>query len=78
MISLLETFKDAIIVKVLIAIIMFFFTWVSNTQIEKNSNFYKSTKVYNIDNLENCLKLKQPKITNETLAKNNKQFYAKR
>ena len=76
--TLLDSFKDSMIVKVLIAIIMFFFTWISNTQIEKNSEFYKSIKGHKNVFTENSSKLEQPKNINEILSKNSKQFYAKK
>ncbi|MFD2530769.1 MULTISPECIES: hypothetical protein [Polaribacter] len=76
--TLLDSIKDSMIVKVLIAIIMFFFTWISNTQIEKNSEFYKSIKGDKNVFTENSSKLEQPKNINEILSKNSKQFYAKK
>jgi len=42
--SFLEPFKDFIIVKILLAIILFLFSLVMDAQVSKNSNLYKTLK----------------------------------
>lgn len=42
--SLLEPFKDSFIIKIIIAILFFLFSWVTNAQVEKSSNLYKILK----------------------------------
>ena len=42
--SFLEPFKDSLLFKVIFAICMFLFTWISNAQVEKSSELYKTLK----------------------------------
>ncbi len=42
--SFLEPFKDSIIIKMLLAIILFFFSLFTNAQVDKNSELYKTLK----------------------------------
>ncbi|WP_435415677.1 nuclear transport factor 2 family protein [Polaribacter aestuariivivens] len=42
--SLLEPFKNSVVIKILIAIIIFLFSWVSNAQEAENSTLFKTLK----------------------------------
>ena len=42
--SFLEPFKDSLIFKILLAIIMFLFTWISNGQVDRTSELYRTLK----------------------------------
>ncbi len=42
--SFLEPFKDSIIIKMLLSLLMLFLTFVSNAQVDKNSELFKTLK----------------------------------
>jgi hypothetical protein len=42
--SFLEPFKDSLIFKILLAIMMFLFTWISNGQVKRTSELYRTLK----------------------------------
>ncbi|MCI2229543.1 nuclear transport factor 2 family protein [Polaribacter sp. MSW13] len=42
--SFLEPFKKSIIIKIILAIVMFFYTFVMNAQVDKNSDLHKTLK----------------------------------
>lgn len=42
--TLLKHFKKAIVVRLIIAIFLFFVSWISNAQVDKNSELYKKLK----------------------------------
>jgi hypothetical protein len=42
--SFLEPFKDSLIFKILLAIMMFLFTWITNGQVDRTSELYRTLK----------------------------------
>jgi len=42
--SFLEPFKDSILLKILLALMIFLYTWITNGQVDRTSELYKTLK----------------------------------